>query len=173
MIRPTRPRTGRTPTIPSQGFPRWAISRRRCGTRAVPIQTIRYYGRAVAESARYMQSLTGRLRRAFPTTACAIFPIFLSPPPGTMAIWFASTKIAAYGPYFYVFGGTSASSPAAAGIMALVNQKLGGQPQGMANYVFYRLANTSRRLSRHGRRRQQSTGCEWTIHARLLRWARL
>ena len=47
------------------------------------------------------------------------------------------------GPYFYVFGGTSASSPAAAGIMALVNQKLGGQPQGMANYVFYRLANTS------------------------------
>ena len=45
-----------------------------------------------------------------------------------------------FGPYFYVFGGTSASSPAAAGIMALVNQKMGGQPQGMANYVFYRLA---------------------------------
>ena len=45
-----------------------------------------------------------------------------------------------FGPYFYFFGGTSASSPAAAGIMALVNQKLGGQPQGMANYVFYRLA---------------------------------
>jgi subtilase family serine protease len=47
-----------------------------------------------------------------------------------------------FGPYFYSFGGTSASSPAAAGIMALVNQKLGGQPQGMANYVFYRLATT-------------------------------
>ena len=47
-----------------------------------------------------------------------------------------------YGAYFYSFGGTSASSPAAAGIMALVNQKLGGQPQGMANYVFYRLAST-------------------------------
>jgi hypothetical protein len=46
------------------------------------------------------------------------------------------------GPYFYSFGGTSASSPAAAGIMALVNQKLGGQPQGVANYVFYRLAAT-------------------------------
>ncbi len=47
-----------------------------------------------------------------------------------------------YGPYFYSFGGTSASSPAAAGIMALVNQKMGGQPQGVANYVFYRLAST-------------------------------
>jgi hypothetical protein len=44
------------------------------------------------------------------------------------------------GQFFYSFGGTSASSPAAAGIMALVNQKMGGQPQGMANYVFYRLA---------------------------------
>jgi hypothetical protein len=48
-----------------------------------------------------------------------------------------------YGEYFYVFGGTSASSPAAAGIMALVNQKMGGQPQGLANYVFYKLASTT------------------------------
>lgn len=46
----------------------------------------------------------------------------------------------AYGAYFYTAGGTSVSSPAAAGIMALVNQKMGGQPQGLANYVLYRLA---------------------------------
>ena len=48
-----------------------------------------------------------------------------------------------YGEYFNIFGGTSASSPAAAGIMALVNQKMGGQPQGLANYVFYRLAKVA------------------------------
>jgi subtilase family serine protease len=47
------------------------------------------------------------------------------------------------GQFFFSVGGTSASSPAAAaaGIMALVNQKMKGQPQGMANYVFYRLAS--------------------------------
>ena len=43
--------------------------------------------------------------------------------------------------YVNSVGGTSASSPSAAGIMALVLQKLGGQPQGLANYVFYRLAS--------------------------------
>jgi hypothetical protein len=42
----------------------------------------------------------------------------------------------------YSVGGTSASSPAAAGIMALINQKMNGQPQGIANYIFYRLAAT-------------------------------
>jgi subtilase family serine protease len=46
-----------------------------------------------------------------------------------------------YGDYFYSAGGTSISSPASAGIMALVNQKMGGQPQGMANYIFYRLSS--------------------------------
>jgi len=45
--------------------------------------------------------------------------------------------------FFLVYGGTSASSPAAAGVMALVNQKMGGQPQGVANYAFYRLASVS------------------------------
>ncbi len=48
-----------------------------------------------------------------------------------------------YGNYFYTAGGTSLSSPSAAGIMALVIQKMGGQPQGLANYVFYRLASTA------------------------------
>src|SRR5262249_44823406 len=38
-----------------------------------------------------------------------------------------------------VVGGTSASSPSFAGIMAIVNQKLGGR-QGLANYVLYSLA---------------------------------
>jgi subtilase family serine protease len=37
------------------------------------------------------------------------------------------------------YGGTSVSSPAFAGIMALVNQKMGGR-QGNANYILYRLA---------------------------------
>ena len=41
--------------------------------------------------------------------------------------------------YFLAIGGTSASSPAFAGIMALVNQQT-GQRQGNANYIFYKLA---------------------------------
>lgn len=45
-------------------------------------------------------------------------------------------------PSFYPrFGGTSVSSPAFAGIMALINQKYGRQ--GNANYVFYKLAQKS------------------------------
>ena len=39
---------------------------------------------------------------------------------------------------FYAVGGTSASSPSFAGIMALVNQKTGSR-QGQANYALYRL----------------------------------
>jgi hypothetical protein len=40
---------------------------------------------------------------------------------------------------FLGFGGTSVSSPAFAGIMALINQQTGSR-QGNANYVFYKLA---------------------------------
>jgi hypothetical protein len=40
---------------------------------------------------------------------------------------------------FALVGGTSASTPAFAGIMALVDQKMGG-PQGQAGYVLYKLA---------------------------------
>jgi hypothetical protein len=43
-------------------------------------------------------------------------------------------------PGFYQVGGTSVSSSAFAGIMALVGQKLNNKPQGLANYVLYPLA---------------------------------
>jgi subtilase family serine protease len=42
---------------------------------------------------------------------------------------------------FYAVGGTSASSPSFAGVMALVNQKTGSR-QGQANYTLYRLAGS-------------------------------
>jgi len=42
-------------------------------------------------------------------------------------------------PMFFVSGGTSFASPSFAGIMAIVDQKLGA-PQGLANYVLYSLA---------------------------------
>src|SRR5215469_5251015 len=41
--------------------------------------------------------------------------------------------------FLYAVGGTSASTPSFAGIMALVDQKMGGR-QGLANYVLYQLA---------------------------------
>jgi subtilase family serine protease len=43
---------------------------------------------------------------------------------------------------FSGFGGTSVSTPAFAGIIALINQKT-GERQGNANYVFYKMAETS------------------------------
>ncbi|HTU32599.1 MAG TPA: Ig-like domain repeat protein [Candidatus Acidoferrum sp.] len=43
---------------------------------------------------------------------------------------------------FLLVGGTSASSPSFAGIMALVDQKMGAS-QGNANYIFYKLAAKS------------------------------
>jgi large repetitive protein len=42
---------------------------------------------------------------------------------------------------FFVIGGTSASTPAFAGIMAIINQKTSSH-QGLANYVLYSLAKT-------------------------------
>ena len=42
----------------------------------------------------------------------------------------------------YSFGGTSCASPAFAGIMALIEQSLGGVRQGNANTIFYQLGNT-------------------------------
>ncbi len=42
---------------------------------------------------------------------------------------------------FYGVGGTSASSPAFAGMLALVSQSQGGARLGQANYVLYNLAN--------------------------------
>jgi hypothetical protein len=42
-------------------------------------------------------------------------------------------------PGFYAFEGTSASAPAFAGIVAIIDQKLGGR-QGLANYALYALA---------------------------------
>jgi len=44
-------------------------------------------------------------------------------------------------------GGTSISSPAMAGIMAMVLQKLGGAPQGLANPVLYQLAAKDNRAA--------------------------
>jgi len=44
------------------------------------------------------------------------------------------------GGYISAYGGTSVSSPAFAGIMALVIQKNGGERQGNPNYVFYKMA---------------------------------
>src|SRR5262249_19371807 len=46
-----------------------------------------------------------------------------------------------------VVGGTSASSPSFAGIMALINQKAGGGRQGLANYVLYNLAANKENFS--------------------------
>jgi hypothetical protein len=52
----------------------------------------------------------------------------------------ASCEADAQGEFFiYFVSGTSASAPSFAGVMALVDQEMGGR-QGLANYVLYRLA---------------------------------
>lgn len=45
-----------------------------------------------------------------------------------------------------VVGGTSVSSPAMAGMFALINQKMGGGRQGAANWMFYALANDAKNV---------------------------
>jgi hypothetical protein len=52
---------------------------------------------------------------------------------------FCFQRICEGGTSFFVIGGTSASSPALAGIMAIIDQKIGSK-QGLANYVLYPLA---------------------------------
>ncbi|MGA8090251.1 MAG: Ig-like domain repeat protein [Terracidiphilus sp.] len=47
--------------------------------------------------------------------------------------------------YFVAVGGTSASTPAMAGVMAIINQKYGRQ--GNANFTLYRLASSAQRAS--------------------------
>jgi hypothetical protein len=61
----------------------------------------------------------------------------LSKPPGCDPTATAQT--------FNGFGGTSASAPAMAGVMAIINQKYGRQ--GNANYTFYRLATSTNAAS--------------------------
>jgi hypothetical protein len=48
---------------------------------------------------------------------------------------------------FLGIGGTSASAPAFAGILALVNQFTGGAGQGNANYILYKMASSSAQTS--------------------------
>jgi subtilase family serine protease len=61
---------------------------------------------------------------------------------------------------FWGIGGTSASAPAFAGIVALVNQFTGSSGQGNANYVLYRIASSSAQTSRAcGATSNPSSGC--------------
>ena len=52
-----------------------------------------------------------------------------------------SSKCASNSYGLYAFGGTSCAAPPFAAIMALIEQSLGGWPQGNANTVFYQLGN--------------------------------
>src|SRR6266853_2676970 len=61
---------------------------------------------------------------------------------------------------FLGIGGTSASAPAFAGIMSLVNQFTGASGQGNANYVLYKLASSSAQTSQQcGATATPSSGC--------------
>ena len=61
---------------------------------------------------------------------------------------------------FLGIGGTSASAPAFAGIVALVNQFTGSSGQGNANYVLYKMASSSAQTSHAcGATSNPATGC--------------
>jgi hypothetical protein len=61
---------------------------------------------------------------------------------------------------FLGIGGTSASAPAFAGMMALVNQFTGAAGEGNANYVLYKMAASSAQTSQHcDATSSPATGC--------------
>jgi len=61
---------------------------------------------------------------------------------------------------FLGIGGTSASAPAFAGLMALINQFTGSSGQGNANYVLYKMASSSAQTSQScGATSSPSTQC--------------
>jgi hypothetical protein len=61
---------------------------------------------------------------------------------------------------FLGIGGTSASAPAFAGIVALINQFTGSSGQGNANYVLYKMASSSAQSSQKcGSTSMPATGC--------------
>ncbi len=61
---------------------------------------------------------------------------------------------------FVGIGGTSASAPAFAGMMALVNQSTGSSGEGNANYVLYKMASSSTQTSKScGATAAPAAGC--------------
>ncbi len=73
---------------------------------------------------------------------------------------FGTCNLSSVGSSYLGIGGTSASAPAFAGIMALVNQFTGATGQGNANYVLYKMASSSAQTSQScGATSNPSTGC--------------
>ena len=73
---------------------------------------------------------------------------------------FGTCSLDYVGNTFLGIGGTSASAPAFAGIMALVNQFTGAAGQGNANYELYKMASSSAQTSQScGATSNPSSGC--------------
>ncbi|HXQ27193.1 MAG TPA: protease pro-enzyme activation domain-containing protein [Candidatus Acidoferrales bacterium] len=85
-----------------------------------------------------MLSITGLTGAGFTTRALPDVSLSAAEHDGHIECFQASCE-PTNSPSFFVNAGTSFSSPAFAGIMAIVDQKMGG-PQGLANYVLYSLA---------------------------------